>query len=272
MRIISILVIIVFLVASSYGQSLDSNKVYHLNKWWSVSIGVVGTATDYFGVQRLLNKDRLTQSDLSNLTRSNVPGFDRIALDQNIDHQDTYILLSDITSLTSFAAPALLFFDKDIRKDWLDIVLMYYETQMLSSNLYSWGPFGPQWIDRVRPWSYYDEFTFEDRTSGRKSNSFFSGHVSTTATANFFMAKVYNDYHPNSKKWVSYALASIPTIAVGVFRVKSVNHFPSDVLVGALVGAGMGVLVPEIHRKLNVKMSAAYSSNFKGVSLMFNLN
>jgi membrane-associated phospholipid phosphatase len=38
------------------------------------------------------------------------------------------------------------------------------------------------------------------------------------------------------------------TTFVGVERVRSGSHFPTDVIAGALVGAGVGVLVVHLHR------------------------
>ena len=32
-------------------------------------------------------------------------------------------------------------------------------------------------------------------------------------------------------------------------RVRAGQHFPTDVIMGALVGAGIGVLVPHLHRR-----------------------
>jgi membrane-associated phospholipid phosphatase len=253
---------------------VDTSNVYHLNKWWSASIGVVGTVTDYIGVQRILKKDPISISTLDGLSNKNVPRFDRIALNQNTKNRLVFDNVSHFVSLGVFAAPLLLFFDTKIRPDWIDISLMYYETQMIHSNLYSWGPFGPQWIDRLRPWTYYDEYSFEERTTGRKRNSFFSGHTSTTATACFFMAKVYCDYHPELglKKWVPYMLAVLPTATVGFSRVKSLHHFPSDVLIGALIGAGTGILVPEVHRRFNVKLLSSYNENQKSFGLLIPLH
>ena len=58
-----------------------------------------------------------------------------------------------------------------------------------------------------------------------------------------------NDFYPDSKAkpiiWTSAAL--IPAIT-GYLRVKAGRHFTSDVLVGFLVGAAVGWVIPELHR------------------------
>ena len=51
-----------------------------------------------------------------------------------------------------------------------------------------------------------------------------------------------------------YLAATGVTAWTGVLRVRAHKHFPSDVLVGGLAGAAVGILVPELHRseKLSV--------------------
>ena len=34
----------------------------------------------------------------------------------------------------------------------------------------------------------------------------------------------------------------------GYLRVDSSNHFPTDVIVGYIIGAGIGFLIPELHK------------------------
>ncbi|NND08383.1 MAG: phosphatase PAP2 family protein [Saprospiraceae bacterium] len=274
MKRITVLVSVLVIANVSYGQvkidsAEDSNKIYHIDRWWTIGIGVVGTATDYIGVQRIIDKKQVTQEELRDLNRSNVPKFDRGALDQNPALEERHIIWSDVISLGTFFAPGLLFLDRKIRSDWLNVALMYYESQTISSNIYSWAPFGPQWLDRIRPKAYYESINLEDRMSGNGRNSFFSGHTSATATACFFMAKVYSDYYDLSgiDKAYPYLMAALPTVATSYLRVKGLKHFPSDVLVGAFIGAGIGILIPEIHRKRRLKLTARYDKEFKGFGL-----
>jgi len=44
-------------------------------------------------------------------------------------------------------------------------------------------------------------------------------------------------------------------------RVRALEHFPSDVLVGLAIGGACGVLVPEVHRFKNHKVQFNISSN-----------
>ena len=138
--------------------------------------------------------------------------------------------------------------DDEIRKSWLDITLLYFETQAINLNIYVWG--GPVFTKRIRPIVYYEETSWEYKLGNETTDSFFSGHVSMVAGATFFMAKVYSDYHPElgAKKWLLYGGALIPPAIMGYYRYRGYMHFPTDILLGAAVGATIGVLVPHLHK------------------------
>ena len=100
------------------------------------------------------------------------------------------------------------------------------------------------------------------------TDSFFSGHTSTTAAASFFMAKVYTDLHPETegKKWLFYVAALAPPAVVGYFRYKALKHFPTDVLTGIAVGAASGVLIPHLHKKKEGKNKNLTVIPYAGIS------
>jgi membrane-associated phospholipid phosphatase len=103
--------------------------------------------------------------------------------------------------------------------------------------------------DRLRPFTYNQDLDLNFRTGSGAKNSFYSGHTSLVATSTFFLAKVYSDYHPNSKyKWVLFTTAGIATILTGHLRVRAGQHFPTDVLVGGIMGTAAGILTPHFHK------------------------
>ena len=243
-----------------------AEPMYKVNRYLAGGIGLTGTITNFIGLRRALNKDSISVEQILALQKEDVNSFDRYALRQNLDFVDQAKTLSDLGLYTTFFLPGLLFLDKEMGREWKDISLLYFQTQALSANVYSWSPLGPTFNERFRPGAYYDELEMGDRRNGRKRNSFFSGHVSTTATASFFMAKVYCDFHPDSKKWLVYTAALVPPAFVSLFRIKSLNHFPTDTIAGTLIGGIVGVLVPHIHRqKTNLQLGTL--SNATGLAL-----
>jgi len=71
------------------------------------------------------------------------------------------------------------------------------------------------------------------------------------------VAKVYCDYHPElgPKKFIVYAIASIPPAFTGYYRYKGMKHFPTDVITGFAVGATTGILVHHLHKRKGSNLS-----------------
>ena len=259
---------------SSQSIKMDTlNNRYILNKWVSAGIGVAGTVANYTGLSRLRNKAVILEQEILALDNDDVNRFDQYALRQDFSKYKDARLAADIGLYASFLFPGLLFFDDDIRSEWVEVSLLYFETQAIAATLYSWSPLGPMFNDRFRPFTYYAEAPLEERMAGKMRNSFFSGHVATAATGTFFAAKVYSDYHPElgAKKWLYFGLALVPPAFVGLYRIKSLNHFPTDTVVGTLVGAAGGILIPHFHRNKswNGGVSFIYRDGVKGAVLVW---
>lgn len=246
---------------------------YYVNPWVSGGIGLAGIFANAIGQPRLNDRPPLEEPTIQRVSETPVNAFDRWALRQDPRKKDSAHEISDHMLYSSLFLPAVLFLDRDIRHDWAPVLLLYLETQSINTNLYAWGPFGPTLVTRYRPAVYYQELSLEDRNFGGMRNSFYSGHVGSTATSTFFTARVLADYHPEwgNKRILLYGLAAVPPALVGYFRIRALRHFPSDVLVGGLVGAGIGLLVPEIHARWQEKIafSATYNEDFKGIGLAY---
>ena len=85
-----------------------------------------------------------------------------------------------------------------------------------------------------------------------------------------------NDYHPDMKTEYKIGLwtfvAAVP-FATGYLRVSAGKHFPTDVIAGYAVGAFVGWLIPELHKrkKLNGGLSIAPSFSYgsQGIYLSY---
>jgi membrane-associated phospholipid phosphatase len=226
--------------------------LYRMNYWRSWGFTLAATAANIYAIPNLIHgKSQITDAELWGVNPDALNSIESWALHQNpataeeIDRSTDYLLQGIILST------AALGFDKAIRKDALRLFTLFAETHAVTFSIYNFSFFGPTFQNKYRPIVYYTEVDDETRKEGNNKNSMYSGHTASAAASTFFMAKVYNDYHPefsSGKKYMIYGLAAIPPLVEGYFRVKALKHFPSDVLMGFVIGATCGVLVPEAHR------------------------
>ncbi|MEP7125382.1 MAG: phosphatase PAP2 family protein, partial [Byssovorax sp.] len=86
------------------------------------------------------------------------------------------------------------------------------------------------------------------------SLSFFSGHAATVGAAAGVATYLAFTRSPNGiRPWLTLAAGTALTAFVSVERVRAADHFPTDVIAGALSGAGIGVLVAHLHREDTAK-------------------
>lgn len=263
--------LIFFIVFQSSGQDSVAvhKKVYNFNYKFEVPLTVGLFALNYYGFGQLKQKPTLDTFQIISLDKNDIWNFDKRAVLQSTSQRKQAQTISDWGMNIMIFAPVLLFIDKKIRHDWLDVSLLYLETQAINSNLYTW--LGPGINNRTRPFVYYEEVPYDEKLAGGTTDAFFSGHTSWTAGASFFMAKVYSDYHPElgGKKWWIFAAALIPPAFVGYSRYRALKHFPTDIMVGTAIGAASGILTPHIHKvKKNKKTTMSlspYSGQYSGL-------
>jgi len=272
-----LLIIIQFYSAWSQNDNSTEKMIYQFNRKVEIPVTIGFFASNYLGFHLLNEKKTLDASQIVSLDINDVWFFDRLAVTQpySSSARENARKLSDWGVGTSFVLPALLFLDKKIQKDYLDILLLYLETQAISSTLYVYP--GPLFTKRIRPFAYYPEIPIEEKLLVGSTDSFFSGHTTSAATASFFMAKVYTDYHPETKgkKWLFYTAAIIPPAFVGYYRYKALKHFPTDVLTGMAVGAAVGILIPELHKfrpeKIQNLSIVPFTGSITGLTVQFEI-
>ena len=101
---------------------------------------------------------------------------------------------------------------------------------------------------RPRPYMYGTEAPLSVRQNGNGGLSYFSGHTSTSFGAVTSTFMTLRRLHPDARwPWLVMAGGGALAGLVGATRVLAGDHFPTDVLAGAVVGTAIGVLVPAIH-------------------------
>jgi membrane-associated phospholipid phosphatase len=231
-----------------------------------ISSGLVSA----FGGSALDNSDSVKMSDIKLLNRNDLNFLDKPA---SYNYDIKLSNLSDILVASAIVSPIVFVVDGNMQKDWDKISLMYIETMLLAGTLPSFGKASY----RVRPYAYnnidgvVDGMSEEKLLSPDTHRSFFSGHTTVAFASSIFVAKVYNDYYPNSefKNYIwagSFLLAS----SVGYLRYASGYHFPTDILTGAIIGSAIGYLIPEIHKiKSNAKLQSGVGGNFIGLNFSY---
>lgn len=256
------------LISTYYKKELP---VYRLKPAVDIPLTLATAGATLYGFQLIYNKDASSSEAVANLDKKNVNGFDRWAAGM---HSEKAANASDLFFYGSMAAPFLLLADRDIRGDAAKIAFLYLETLSVTGIFYTGAP---ALFDRYRPLTYSKDVPIQARISGNNRNSFFAGHVALVGTTTFFAAKVFSDYHPNSKLrpylWTAAALATGTT---AYLRHAAGKHFPSDILVGLGVGVGSGILVPQFHKVRLIKNEAVSlfpytTGSSSGVAMVYHL-
>ncbi len=235
--------IIILLFLFSFFISSAQESPYELD--WNIDGTILGGSFSMCVASLIVEKkqDEISTTEILILNSSDVNSFDRFATRQK---SHSFELTSHALLLSSGVAPFSLLATKKTRKDFLTIGVMGLETFLLT---YGFTNINKVAVLRERPLLYNPSFSFEEKLEKDNRYSFFSGHTSVTASSFFFTAKVLTDYYPNSKwKPFIWTIAAIVPAITGYARVRAGKHFPTDVIVGYLVGAGTGILIPHIHK------------------------
>lgn len=163
-----------------------------------------------------------------------------------------------IKNVATYLIPlSLLFFAGSIKRR---LVLFFVFTQgyVLTESLTG---IAKGLVDRFRPFAYMSKESIENLDSEAKSeviedlanydiqNSFFSGDASISAFGLVFFAISFGLFYPQSRfTKIIWVLAISGTILACYFRVQSGKHFPTDTLIGALVGSLITFGIIRIHR------------------------
>jgi len=102
---------------------------------------------------------------------------------------------------------------------------------------------------RPRPfmWGLPDTDSRYGRPSSYKS--FFSAHAASAFAMTMSYARMHTRSRPNSKPVLVYGFGIGLAAATGSLRVAAGEHYPTDVITGALVGSAIGLFVtPALHR------------------------
>lgn len=209
----------------------------------------------------------LTMQEISGLNRLQVNSFDRSA---TYNYSETLAKVSDAAVIMCLASPLTMLVDKNIRNDVGTLSLMYAQTVLLATFVPSLAKGS---VDKMRPYAYHPDVPLDKKLDGETRRSFFSGHTTLAFASAIFTATVFSDYFPNSPwKPALWAGVVAAASAVGYLRYASGAHFPSDAIMGALVGSAIGYIIPSLHRisNENLQITPVMGTQTIGLAVRWN--
>ena len=217
-----------------------------------------------FAVQQA--QEPFTQTQIDALDPADVNAFDRRATEQWSPGAAT---ASDVLVLTLLVSPLGLAASEFRRGQTVTLGLMYVETLFLAAGT---TQLLKGVTNRTRPYAYNRDPAIpeEHKLDTHARRSFASGHTSTAFAAAVFLSSTYSRLHPQSpaRTWVWIgSLASAGT--VGYLRYRAGEHFPTDIIAGAVIGAAAGYLVPKLHETGPVYIAPSEEGLALGAVLQF---
>ena len=173
---------------------------------------------------------------------SDLPGIDRwvVGTDSRLARGGSNVLLLGVGGFVTYAAVH----DRSASEARGNIAML--------ANSISWTSAATQWlkvaVHRKRP-VLYTAAAVGAATAPSNQQSLPSGHTSVAfavATSYLVMANREHLPHRTRNTILLYGGAT----SIGALRVAGGSHFPTDVLTGAALGAGIGWLVAAVHPKV----------------------
>jgi len=207
---------------------------------------ILGSALIANGVGIVMRNSvtRLYEDDISKLSENKVNTFDRSAVKL---YSENCSYVSDIAVAACILLPSSFIFDGNIRNDAITISAMYAETCLLTAAVSS---ISKGTFRRVRPFVYNDDVPMSIKKTADAKKSFISQHTAFAFSSAVFVSMVFSDYHPDLKtKYVIWGGSLFVASSVGYMRFRSGEHFPTDIIAGAMVGGIIGYYIPHTHKK-----------------------
>ncbi len=228
-----------------------------------------------------LTSDYLARENNHNLTVEEITLLNRT--DENrLDRNATYFWnrsaddFSNVIFKTLPFVPIALTIPQVINKKWDNastIGVMYFEVFFFTKGITG---ITKSITGRTRPYLYNTSFTPEERYNFQENGapigntSFFSGHTSATFAAAVFLSKTYTDiYGKGTWSKIIWCTSLTLASATAYCRVASGEHFPTDVIVGAMVGSAIGYAIPVLHKVNPEKLTVSILPNYFSVCYKF---
>ncbi len=246
---------------------------YELNCRDEIVLGVTGFSA--WGLSAYLDRDMRgpDASEIESLKRGDINCIDRSATDNWSEEADR---ASDILLFATVVSPSLLVVSYVNERKWyrfITIMIMYSEAVVINVGVTGTVK---SLVGRKRPYLYNDSLSTEKKMRYGKSSvkSFYSGHTSLAFCSAVFLSKTWGDIHPNSySRYLVWGVSLTAASATGYLRYAAGQHYPTDILVGAVMGGIIGYMVPVMHRVNGDEITIQpLLGDRKGIACCFRLN
>ncbi|MFK7784930.1 MAG: phosphatase PAP2 family protein [Crocinitomicaceae bacterium] len=184
----------------------------------------------------------LAVPSLSSAQNTDIELLRTFNLERNTRLDQAFLVTTHSFGIVAIAVPATLTTIGIIKKDSLSKQNALMITGSLVGS--SVVMLGMKWgFGRDRPFVTYPEL---ENLVHPKDNSFPSGHTSVAFSTATSLSIAY-------QKWYVYVPSFLWAGAVGYSRMHLGVHYPSDVLIGALIGSGSAFLSSYLTEKIQLK-------------------
>jgi hypothetical protein len=217
--------------------------------------GLITLSTGFAAVLELINStgEIHPQQISDDFHRSQLLAIDRASITSTPDkNAGTFSNLGlGAAAVFGFIDPVLSGFREQSVQTGLVDAMLYAES---TSITFAFTDMVKLAVRRPRPGAYIEaeahhgELDYSNPSTD-SALSFFSGHASVTATIGAtatYLAFVRSPH--TARPWITLGFATALTTFVSIERVRAGKHFPTDVIAGAVAGAGIGIVVPHLHR------------------------
>lgn len=228
----------------SMTNCLQAQSPYHFNTKREATLFAAGGVSAGVGMYFRSTTPLLEAIEIQRISNTEVNSFDRFATNNYSKAADR---ASDFFWGGSHLIPLLFLAGDETKKEALGIGMMFGEVFLLNTSLTVVVKYTTR---RSRPFVYNSEVAIDKKLQKNARTSFLSGHTSMTAANCYFAAQVFSDYYPDSR-WKPLVWSSavvIPGIA-GYLRIRAGKHFLTDTMAGYAMGAAIGILIPQLHKK-----------------------
>lgn len=261
----ALLMIICF--STSAHPTAKANKPFKIRPTYDryiLGAGTVIFATSYF---LFPSPGAYTQAEISVLHPSGFDAFEKRATRHWSPEKNR---IAELTAVLTATSMATLVFSEAARDQALVIGIMTTEMLIWSAALPQLAKVS---VKRNRPFAYNPEADLEARMSSRARQSFFSRTSTMAFASGVFSAVLFDAYYPDSpySPWVWAGTLAMATSAA-TLKYYSGQHFPTDILTGAALGALIGWYIPRLHTNTKgenvsltispVSMGWAFSATF----------